>query len=1381
MDRLVYDWRRFWCLREGRIQLDDDGFLLDPESEAAAYCDPGVVPFERIAALPCLALLGEPGLGKSTTKDREVESVQALALQTGDILISADLREYGTDTRLCQQVFESPKFQEWRHGSRTLHLFLDSLDECLLRMENVSAVLLSELRKLRGCIRRLRLRILCRTADWPPTLEQGLKELCGAESVEAFELAPLRRCDVLSSAITEGVNNPGALLTQIDALGAGPLASRPIGLRFLLNLHLNGKPLPTTRLQMYREGCKQLCETSQNRREARRFGSLSAAERLRVASRLAAVTQFCNYNAIWTGPDQGDVPPEDIVLDDLIEKREGEAHDLAVFSLEGARETIGETGLFSSRGLHRMGWAHQTYGEFLAADYLHQHKMAPERMLQLIYHPDGSGKVVPQLREIAGWLAGMEPPVFRALARTDPETLLRSDVKSLSDADRAEIVANLLASYEAGEVWEDGGFRGFCERLKTYGRLGNVHLAEILRPYLAETTRHPIARTAAVDIAEACEVRSLQTELAQVALDPAQDYHLRTWAAKAVVTIGDASAKCSLKPLVIGNRDDDRDDELRGLALRALWPSQLTANELFDALTHRKRTSLFGAYYRFLNSSVLSPLRDEDLLCAVHWAGCNLGPYPEVDPEAALAIKILVRALDNFCDDNVIRAIAQVLTKGWDYGAARPTIREKLHASKPARQRLLRAMLPLITGNRYGSLMLLDLCALSANDLPWLLGDLQPEVEADRQSVLCQVIAPLIDAQDVDVFDAVLLAAKTHPHLRETLRPLLNPVVLGSQEAADIRAAYDRFQRHQGPQKSTPLTPDLTKIRESLAGGRPDRFEDVCFILEERPGNRANDQSEVLSGWASLPADLQPQVIQSAYDYLTDYRLPASSQWWKDGVFPYAVLSAYWAFALLRREAPVQFEQLSEQVWHDWAAAAICPFPGESREEPNAIAIAAYRRAPERLLQVLDAIIDGENERHGTVFVLPYLDAFWDERICSLLRSKLTDPALKPGSFGQILAVLLKRGDSDARGLAEARVKSRISEPNISIAAATQLALYTPDAAWPLLWPMYRADPEWGKAVCLQVVELRYLNAEPFAAKLNDVQLADLFLWLSPLAGRWRPPEGAHMVHPSESLSRWCDSLPSLLADRGTPAACAALRRIGAVRPDLEALKWYLRGAEDLARRNTWVPCSPKEIIELTSNPVARLVRGGEDLLNVLTESLVRLEGLLHGETPGARFLWDESVSKPKDESAVSDYIKQHFNLDLIQHGVIVNREVQIRPSLGLTRGQETDIHVDVAVPTPEPGKRERITAVVEVKGCWNRDLDSAMETQLVNRYLSEGGYGLYVVAWFSCARWAEDYRRERTSKITLDEARRIFEAQAASLSTGSLLVRAVVLDVSLK
>ena len=60
-----YNWKRFWCPRDGSIDLSDDGFLCDPETEFFKYVKSDVVSFEEIADKPCLILLGEPGIGKS--------------------------------------------------------------------------------------------------------------------------------------------------------------------------------------------------------------------------------------------------------------------------------------------------------------------------------------------------------------------------------------------------------------------------------------------------------------------------------------------------------------------------------------------------------------------------------------------------------------------------------------------------------------------------------------------------------------------------------------------------------------------------------------------------------------------------------------------------------------------------------------------------------------------------------------------------------------------------------------------------------------------------------------------------------------------------------------------------------------------------------------------------------------------------------------------------------------------------------------------------------------------------------------------------------------------------------------------------------------------
>ena len=108
---------------------------------------------------------------------------------------------------------------------------------------------------------------------------------------------------------------------------------------------------------------------------------------------------------------------------------------------------------------------------------------------------------------------------------------------------------------------------------------------------------------------------------------------------------------------------------------------------------------------------------------------------------------------------------------------------------------------------------------------------------------------------------------------------------------------------------------------------------------------------------------------------------------------------------------------------------------------------------------------------------------------------------------------------------------------------------------------------------------------------------------------------------------------------------------------------------------------------------------------------------------------------------------------DLAGRHIIVNREVEIRRAPGPGVGERTDIHVDAVAKTS--AAESAIRAVIEVKGCWNRELESAIETQLAQSYLSDAGnrFGLYVVGWFSSARWDEsDAKRATCSARSRDE-----------------------------
>ena len=132
---------------------------------------------------------------------------------------------------------------------------------------------------------------------------------------------------------------------------------------------------------------------------------------------------------------------------------------------------------------------------------------------------------------------------------------------------------------------------------------------------------------------------------------------------------------------------------------------------------------------------------------------------------------------------------------------------------------------------------------------------------------------------------------------------------------------------------------------------------------------------------------------------------------------------------------------------------------------------------------------------------------------------------------------------------------------------------------------------------------------------------------------------------------------------------------------------------------------------------------------------------------------------------------------------MIANREVKLSTYLGGAKGEQTDVHVDVTVARVVPGVFEKLTVIIEAKGCWNPDLDLAMQTQLVDRYLTGGDcrHGIYVVGWFACPQWGPaDGRNRATPKISLDDATRQFESQATAMSRSEVLVRSVVLNTAL-
>jgi hypothetical protein len=554
--QITYPWPRFWLPRDGIIDLSDAGFLRDPADWLAGPHMP--VPLAALQRWRSLALLGEPGIGKSTTLKEEADRVATLPEAASLASIYVDLRAFSSESLLYQRLFEREKFTAWRTGSSHLLLHIDSLDEALLRIDSIANLFASELPGLPTD--RLSIRIACRTAVWPAeTLGVALKNIWGEDS-GTFELAPLRRQDIFAALELHGIAVEG-FMRALFAAQAVPFAIKPLTLKMLLTIYRQRGDLPKSNIDLYKQGCLALCEErNESRRDSGRRGKLNASQRMRLAGRIAAATILGNRFAVWTGP-QVDCPDEDVSVPALAGGRED--GDIPAFGTtdDNVREVL-DSGLFSSRGEHRMGWAHHGYGEFLASLYLFERGVPAATILKALRHPTGG--LIPQLSGVAAWTASLSSDLRAALTADEPIALLRGDLSSWSANDRAALVRALLDAVEAKRVTDSP-----YQNAEAYAKLSHPGLAAELRPFITGRKRSIATRRLALLIAEKCRLTELRPELLHVALDVDDDAHVRAGAVAALKYCGDASVPALVRPLAAGQGGPDPQDDIKGKCPRA--------------------------------------------------------------------------------------------------------------------------------------------------------------------------------------------------------------------------------------------------------------------------------------------------------------------------------------------------------------------------------------------------------------------------------------------------------------------------------------------------------------------------------------------------------------------------------------------------------------------------------------------------------------------------------------------------------------------------------------------------------------------------------------------------------------------------------------------
>jgi hypothetical protein len=776
------------------------------------------------------------------------------------------------------------------------------------------------------------------------------------------------------------------------------------------------------------------------------------------------------------------------------------------------------------------------------------------------------------------------------------------------------------------------------------------------------------------------------------------------------------------------------------------------------------------------------------------------------------AIEQIVRqALSHLDRSDVLDALAAYICSRIDqYEDSLLGVDEADSLTQADRRNIVDAVLPLLSSDSCFALFCGEPIFIQDDDLEWLLECSDSSESPD----MCRKWAEL--AQNCYLkgprtnVGPILTCCRSNPIAHEYFAGLIDPVELASERAHKMCEEHGRYleyeerfhrTRHEPPLMDPPpqdcVEICLTRIEEGNIQWWVRLNRELQ--LEERRRSYMHDlQVDLmqLPGWEAANEETRLRIIAAAKRYLLEWQ-SNPDDWIGTRTLYFPDVAGYRALVLIERLEPIFLESLSDDRWAYLAPVILCcpnssGIGDDSEITQKRLVKAAYLRSPEEIINSLIRIIDGTNANKKALFLseLQRVEHCWDDRMMRAMLEKTRDDSLKPAFVSAILEELICRDYNDAIEYAKTLIPSRMDDRKKAIAkeAARVLWLNMEDHSWDILWPEFQADRTFFQEVITDMAHNRRQFRKP-PAKLSEAQLADLYILLMEEFPREEDPihDDAHFVGPRESVQSYRDGVLSELQARGIRAACTAIERIRDALPHLDYLNWTLRTARRTMLLATWNPLSITQIFELSHQSESRLVRNGRELQEVILESLETLQDRLQGETPAVRDIWDKRGKddwRPKDEEDFSDYIKRHLDIDLIHCGIVALREVQIRRG-NAEPGERTDIYVTAVINGAQPNTFETVRVILEVKGCWNKGLKTAMASQLKDRYLKDNNdceYGIYVVGWFVCNSWnASDYRLKATPKWTIADAREFFDEQRRECSDEENFIRSFVINGALK
>ena len=1357
--------QRYMYPSGSEIWLDSNGLLVSP---SGSLWYKKLKDLAHIAKLPGGILLAEGGMGKTTLMEQLRDSLKdrpVHLLKLGEYV--ADPVGFRTDLETSLAASAE---------SRTQTVIFDGLDEA----PELAGVIL---RKLRQLPKSISVWISSRDVAAIRAIQSEFPEL------DSYNLAPLMKNDLRALATQVGVDGD-EFLDAATRQGVLPICAKPLGCELALSVFRENGLVGVAQRDLWQRGIERLFdETPSPTRQIASTQQFTLDEILHCSAWISLCLALSENHFVWSG-EQSHCPKQSIGISDMASTRFS-----AVLILTTLRR-----GVFSPLGDGRIAFAHALYGDYLAALGFAT-SIPAEHWTSLLLNSQRNA-IFPQRAGIAAWLATYNTEFFAKLSTIQPELLLAS-TDSVQALGPDKLCAALLdrASGLSHRQRQSVPIRSNLHRLK------DDRTPPMLRDCLLDAGAGTAAIELATAIAEACEYTELSGVLAARVLDENLNLRERVHAGYAVCRLDDEDAKSRLKRLLPIDPATDPEDNLRGIVLRACWPSHLPPDELTVHLIKPQKSNYIGAYSNFLKydlpESLESSIDENSAVVFLNWA---LPHINEDEPYDALGR--LARNIYTICwkwTGNP--AVVELLASGYvaAHSECRSPFLQKLYEDESITSHILtreavlkdvdRRLAVLETVLSCCEIDPVDLAHIPFNDYPLYTQNDLPllfeRVFADPSGSLSEKWAICIKAvvfregleAHADQFDRL---HKLHPDLIDDSRKRLADMDTAAKLYTEL---IQKRKKKESDRKREPADDQkqIDKLIKKLLGTPdlpPKSFEGVSSLLNSKNGKRLIGEIDIqlTPGWAKLTKEERSAMLEIAQSYLTQ----ADIQPTPPGQHQYSVARALTTLRLLK---PGVYVGLSRDVWQKCGVELLKAAINDKMELLDPLFDTLSEQYPDvatyALLEVLSQELKG-----SFISIIRHWGSRLSDSQAEAILAIADDSATDPGRHFLLIDNLARHGK---KGLVRGHLDTLFSggwgvPPEPEFHKLRRLAFVLNPASYiRQLLDVFSDDPAWGREWIESSIDAHDYAFQDALLSCDATDVAEMYIWLHGQypAETFPEHEGGYTSGILDEIHMLKNHLINHLTESGRDGSVTALERIFRSFPADGWLRDCILDARAAEQTTTVSVLTVTQIKELYEQKQALRcsVNSSQDLLDLIMTSIEGYRTYLQGDTPAVGDLWNtQDPIRPRDEEYLSDHLKRYLDLRLTTH-VVINREVQVRRKLFKDgdSGSRTDIWIQA------PGEDGSVlTLCIEVKCNWNRSANDALKDQLIRKYMSGGTAtaGILLLGWFECSSWDSSDSRLAASTATWpdsDAALNDLQEQADREQEAGNSVRAVVIDCALR